>query len=55
MDQLNKHIVAFEDDLGSTQFYGFGFSGDAEGKAIVQDITNKYLNIIGATTVSDNG
>jgi carboxypeptidase Q len=31
-DELNKHVVAFEDDLGSTKLLGFGFSGDAKGK-----------------------
>lgn len=34
--QLDKHIVAFQDDLGSTQLLGFGYSGNSEGKKIVE-------------------
>lgn len=28
-DELKNHIVAFEDDLGSTLLEGFGYSGGA--------------------------
>lgn len=35
INELNKHIVAFEDDLGSTRLKGFGYIGDAEGKKVV--------------------
>jgi len=35
INELNKHILAFEDDLGSTKLLGFGFSGEASGKAVV--------------------
>jgi hypothetical protein len=36
LKELDKHIVAFEDDLGSTKLKGFGYTGSVEGKAIVQ-------------------
>ncbi len=31
-NELSKHIVAFEDDLGSTRLLGFGYIGDPKGK-----------------------
>lgn len=31
-DELKKHIVAFEDDLGSTKLLGFGYQGEPKGK-----------------------
>lgn len=34
-DELKNHIVAFEDDLGSTKLYGFGYQllhGSPKGK-----------------------
>jgi len=55
INELNKHIVAFEDDLGSTKLLGFGFSGEASGKAVVQMIANTYMPLINATLVTDNG
>lgn len=47
--------MAFEDDLGSTKLYGFGYSGSPEGKAIVTSIANQYMDLIDAKTVSDDG
>lgn len=32
LKELDKHIVAFEDDLGSTKLLGFGYIGDPKGK-----------------------
>ncbi len=55
IDELDKHVVAFEDDLGSTKLLGFGFSGKAEGKAIVQMIGDKYMGILNASVVNDAG
>ena len=55
LNELDKHIVAFEDDLGSTKLLGFGYQGDPEGKKVVQMIADKYLGIINAQEVSDNG
>ena len=48
-------MVAFEDDLGSTKLLGFGYSGSPEGKKIVQEISDKYMGIIDATLVTDDG
>ena len=36
LDEIDKHIVAFEDDLGSTKLLGFGYRGDAEGMKVVK-------------------
>jgi carboxypeptidase Q len=55
LNELNKHIVAFEDDLGSTRLIGFGYQGDPRGKEVVKSIASKYLNIINATLVNDDG
>ena len=55
LDELNKHIVAFEDDLGSTKLLGFGFKGEPEGKKVVQMIGNKYMSILNASVVNDAG
>ena len=55
LKELDKHIVAFEDDLGSTRLRGFGFKGDSEGKAVVQMVSDKYMGIINASLVNDDG
>ncbi len=55
LNELDKHIVAFEDDLGSTKLLGFGYSGDPRGKAVVQMIANTYMPLINATLVTDDG
>lgn len=55
IDELDKHIVAFEDDLGSTKLLGFGYLGEPEGKAVLQMIADKYMSILGATVVNDEG
>ena len=55
LDELDKHIVAFEDDLGSTQLLGFGYQGDERGRPIVKMIADKYLSLINASQVSENG
>ena len=54
-DELANHIVAFEDDLGSTKLYGFGITGNDTAKQVVQNIATKYMNILNASTVSDDG
>jgi carboxypeptidase Q len=35
-NELDKHIVAFEDDQGSTKIYGFGFLGKDEGRIMLE-------------------
>jgi hypothetical protein len=50
---MYKHIVAFEDGLGSTMLLGFGYLGDARGKEVVKTISEKYLGIIDSTLVND--
>jgi carboxypeptidase Q len=53
LNEINKHVAAFESDLGSTKLIGFGHTGT--GKSIVQDILSRYLSILGASGYSDNG
>lgn len=53
MSEIDKHIAAFESDLGSTKLLGFGHTGS--GKTIVQNILTKYLSILGAGKYSENG
>ena len=55
LDELDKHIVAFEDDLGSTKLLGFGYIGDPKGKEIVKMIGEKYMGILNAPLVNDEG
>ena len=55
LNELDKHIVAFEDDLGSTRLLGFGYIGDPEGKKVVQMIGSKYMGILNAALVNDVG
>lgn len=52
-NELHKHILAFESDLGSSKLLGFGHTG--VGKEIIQDILTKYLSILGAGQYSDDG
>jgi carboxypeptidase Q len=54
-NELAKHIVAFEDDLGSTRLLGFGYSGDPRGKEVVKMIANKYMGILNASLVTNDG
>lgn len=55
LNELDKHIVAFEDDLGSTRLLGFGYLGDPKGKEVVQMIGDKYMGILNASLVNDEG
>jgi carboxypeptidase Q len=54
-DELAKHIIAFENDLGNTRLLGFGYNGPEAGLAIVKDIADKYMNIINSSLVNDEG
>lgn len=45
-NELKNHIVAFEDDLGSTKLLGFGFSqvpGREADIKIVENLSKTYL------------
>ena len=50
-DELENHIVAFESDLGTTDLYGFGFSGGAKGLNLINLIANNFLVESGANTI----
>jgi len=55
LNELDKHIVAFEDDLGSTKLLGFGYIGDPAGKEVVKMIGDTYMGILNASVVNDKG
>lgn len=54
-NELKNHLIALEDDLGSTKLYGFGYSGHSQGKQILQSMADQYLVLLGAATVTQNG
>ena len=53
MDEIDKHVAAFESDLGSTRLVGFGHSG--EGVDIFKSVVSNYMSILGAGEYSDDG
>jgi len=59
---IENHIVAFESDLGTTDIYGFGYSGNNKGLKLVTEMAEKYLRDINASVIingkgeaADNG
>lgn len=50
-DELEKHILAFESDEGTTNLYGFGFSGGVKGLSVIKYIADKYLKQINANLI----
>lgn len=53
--ELSKHVIAFEDDQGSTSPYGFGFTGSDQAMAVVRNIAQQYLYPINCTTIRVGG
>ena len=41
--EIEKHIAVFESDEGSRKLIGFGFSGNATARQLLNDISSKYL------------
>ncbi len=41
--------------MGSTKLLGFGYQGDPRGKEVVKFIADKYLSILNASLVTDDG
>jgi len=55
-EEMKNHIVAFESDAGTTDIYGFGYSGGAKGFNLLNIISSMYLQDIGASTIrKDDG
>lgn len=50
---MDKHVAAFESDLGSTKLYGFGHTGD--GTDLFKSILNTYMTLLDAGEYSDDG
>lgn len=53
--ELKNHIVAFEDDLGSTKLQGFGISGNQTAFDVVKGVADQYMELINAKNVSADG
>jgi carboxypeptidase Q len=53
-DEMENHLVAFESDSGTTDIYGFGYSGGRKGFNLLKIISTMYLKDIGASTLSKN-
>ena len=53
-NELEKHILAIESDGGVFSPKGFGFTGTAEGKMVVQNIS-QLLEPIAANIITDGG
>ena len=41
--ELEKHVIAFESDSGTTDIEGWGFSGGKSGFKVFENLNNKYL------------
>jgi carboxypeptidase Q len=55
INEINDHIVAFENDLGSTRLKGFGVSNSKNGMALVKQLADRYLSAMNATLVTSDG
>jgi carboxypeptidase Q len=52
--EMDKHIVAFESDLGSRTPVAWGFDGGASSSSFIHDLANTYLGpIYNLTNVID--
>ena len=53
-DELVKHVVAFESDEGTTDIWGWGFSGSAEAESLVNAIGSHLLSDYKMSTIVSN-
>lgn len=53
--EMDNHIVAFESDLGTTDIFGFGYSGGAKGYNLVKMVSELFFREIGSNTLSRTG
>lgn len=53
--EIEKHIAVFESDEGSRKLIGFGFSGNATARQLLNDISSKYLSLINCNFIGDDG
>jgi carboxypeptidase Q len=51
-NEMDKHVVAFESDIGSTDIYGFAFNGGNKGFQIIKTIGQMYFGEYGADLVT---
>jgi carboxypeptidase Q len=49
--EMDNHIIAFESDMGTTDLYGFGYTGGRKGYTVVRDTADMYLKAFNASTV----
>jgi carboxypeptidase Q len=50
---IENHILAFESDEGTTDIYGFGYTGNTKGLEFIKDIAKTYLKPINASYIKD--
>jgi carboxypeptidase Q len=53
-NEMEKHIVAFESDLGTSDVYGFGFSGGAKGYNLVKMISSIFFKNMNSEILTKN-
>jgi len=53
--EMDKHILGFESDFGTTQLLGFGFTGSSAATQIVSYIASTYLKDLNSTAISSDG
>jgi carboxypeptidase Q len=53
-EELKDHLVAFENDLGTADLLGWGFTGGSKGYQLVANVARLFLNDINASKVSIN-
>jgi carboxypeptidase Q len=51
LNEMDKHIVAFESDEGTTNIHGFGFTGGPNGFNIVNSIGEYYFRDLNASKI----
>jgi len=51
---MDKHLIAFESDEGSTTPFGWGFNGGAKGLAVLKEVSETFLKQINCTVVVNN-
>lgn len=52
---IKDHVLAFESDAGTFTPTGFGFTGSARAKSILQEIVRSNLASIGVTQITEGG
>lgn len=54
-EEMENHILAFESDLGTTDLFGFGYTGGAKGFNLVKMVADIFFKDFGMHTMERNG